>query len=151
MNTINAKRICAVISIVLSVLLIGTLFLTADTLTPAEILLFALIPAAQIWLSLDFMKYLHRDEEKELIREDVLRRQKKENEELHAEHVKQKFELRMQRYDENALHRKQKMKRSSKKKPDPAEEISDMDPEELKVLLTKDHRNRDDNTSQQIK
>jgi ABC-type bacteriocin/lantibiotic exporter with double-glycine peptidase domain len=155
MNTVYSKQVCAVITIAINTLICIFLFLPSFELDLPTKLWFALLPAAQILLIADFMKYLHREnqkeEEKRLEREGLLRQQKKENDELHSQRVKQKFEQRMQKYDDNALARKRKKTKPTKRTAETVSEEPVPDPEELKELLSKDHLSSDTSTANQNK
>lgn len=154
MNSIYSKQICAVITIVINTLICIFLFLPEFEMDLPTKFLFALLPAAQVLLSLDFMKYLHRENEreseKEHEREGLLREQKKENDELHSQRVKQKFEQRMQKYDEDTLARKRKQELHAKKAAVSSEEpVPDTD--ELKELLTRESQSSDTSSIDQTK
>lgn len=133
MNDIFYKQAGPVISIVFSVLIFCTVVFLSNDLNVLSRILIALVAAAQILISLDFIRCLKRDLQKEREKEEILRDQKKENNELHIKHVKQKFEQRMQRYDEDALARKKKQQKRM------AENVPD--PEDLKKILNTDLQN----------
>jgi uncharacterized membrane protein YhiD involved in acid resistance len=96
--------------------------------TAADMVLFILLPLLQMGICIDYYHYLHLQqnilEDKEKLQARKIHEQKEENDALHAQRTKQKFEMRMQQYEENAIHRKQHKK--------------EIDPDELKEMLSEE-------------
>jgi hypothetical protein len=139
MTNLFYKQMAAVAGIVISIFIFIVFLTDGSYIGNFGDFAFVAFPIAQILICLDLMKHIKQDVKKEQKRDAILREQKKENEILHTQHTKQKFERRMQQYDENALARKRKRIEKQTKQT--------TDPEELKELLTS-KTNRQENDTQ---
>ena len=139
MTNLFYKQMAAIAGIIISIFIFIVFLMDGSYIGNFGDFAFVVLPLAQILICLDLMKHIKQDVKKEQKRDAILREQKKENEILHTQHTKQKFERRMQQYDENAIARKRKRIEKQTKQT--------TDPEELKELLTS-KTNRQENDTQ---
>ena len=139
MTNLFYKQMAAIAGIIISIFIFIVFLTDGSYIGNFGSFAFVVFPIAQILICLDLMKHIKQDVKKEQKRDALLQEQKKENEILHTQHTKQKFERRMQQYDENAIARKRKRIEKQTKQT--------TDPEELKELLTS-KTNRQENDTQ---